>query len=33
MTHETESTRSVACIERQMPHPPQKIWRALTEAI
>jgi uncharacterized protein YndB with AHSA1/START domain len=26
----TEITRSVV-IEREMPHPPEKIWRALTE--
>jgi uncharacterized protein YndB with AHSA1/START domain len=30
MSHVTESTRSVV-IERQMPHPPEKIWRALTQ--
>jgi uncharacterized protein YndB with AHSA1/START domain len=26
-----DSTRSVV-IEREMPHPPEKIWRALTES-
>lgn len=26
----TDATRSVV-IEREMPHPPEKIWRALTE--
>jgi uncharacterized protein YndB with AHSA1/START domain len=26
----TETTRSVV-IERELPHPPQKIWRALTQ--
>jgi len=27
----TETTRSVV-IEREMPHPPEKIWRALTQS-
>jgi hypothetical protein len=30
MSDVTESTRSVV-IERKMPHPPEKIWRALTQ--
>jgi uncharacterized protein YndB with AHSA1/START domain len=28
---ETDTTRSVV-IEREMPHPPEKIWRALTQS-
>ena len=28
---EADSTRSVV-IEREMPHPPEKIWRALTQS-
>ena len=27
----TETTRSVV-IEREMPHPPEKVWRALTQS-
>ena|SRR5579871_3062759 len=27
----TETVRSVV-VEREMPHPPQKLWRALTES-
>jgi uncharacterized protein YndB with AHSA1/START domain len=27
---ELEATRSVV-VEREMPHPPEKVWRALTE--
>ena len=30
MTSTTTETRSVI-VEREMPHPPEKIWRALTE--
>lgn len=30
MTHATDMTRSMV-IERVMPHPPAKVWRALTE--
>jgi uncharacterized protein YndB with AHSA1/START domain len=30
MTEATEATRSVI-IERDMPHPPEKVWRALTQ--
>ena len=30
MTEATQTTRSVI-IERDMPHPPEKIWRALTQ--
>jgi uncharacterized protein YndB with AHSA1/START domain len=28
----TEATRTLV-IEREMPHPPEKIWRALTEGV
>jgi hypothetical protein len=28
----TAATRSLV-IERQMPHPPEKIWRALTQGL
>jgi Activator of Hsp90 ATPase homolog 1-like protein len=31
MTEVTPATRSIV-VERIMPHPPQKIWRALTES-
>ena len=31
MSNATESTRSVV-IERTFPHPPEKLWRALTES-
>jgi hypothetical protein len=31
VTSSTEEARSLA-FERQMPHPPEKIWRALTES-
>jgi uncharacterized protein YndB with AHSA1/START domain len=31
MTNTAESTRSVV-IERVFPHPPEKLWRALTES-
>jgi uncharacterized protein YndB with AHSA1/START domain len=31
MTPPTATTRSLV-IEREMPHPPEKIWRALTQA-
>ena len=31
MTAPAERTRSLA-FERQMPHPPEKIWRALTQS-
>jgi len=31
MTKAATNTRSLV-IEREMPHPPDKIWRALTEA-
>jgi uncharacterized protein YndB with AHSA1/START domain len=31
MTAPTESTRSLV-FEREMPHPPEKIWRALTQS-
>jgi uncharacterized protein YndB with AHSA1/START domain len=30
MTHTTTETRSVV-VEREIPHPPEKIWRALTQ--
>jgi uncharacterized protein YndB with AHSA1/START domain len=30
MTGPTENTRSLV-FERQMPHPPEKVWRALTQ--
>ncbi|MDR3742421.1 MAG: SRPBCC domain-containing protein [Terracidiphilus sp.] len=30
MTDPTPSTRTVV-VERELPHPPQKVWRALTE--
>ena len=30
MTERTAATRSVV-VEREMPHPPEKIWRALTQ--
>lgn len=30
MTHSTEATRSLV-MERVMPHPPEKVWRALTQ--
>ena len=30
MTQAATATRSIV-IEREMPHPPQKIWRALTQ--
>jgi uncharacterized protein YndB with AHSA1/START domain len=30
MTQATEATRSVV-IERELPHPPEKVWRALTQ--
>lgn len=30
MTHASDATRSLV-IERVMPHPPEKVWRALTE--
>jgi uncharacterized protein YndB with AHSA1/START domain len=30
MTESTEATRSVI-IERDLPHPPEKVWRALTQ--
>lgn len=30
MTHATDATRTLE-IEREMPHPPEKVWRALTE--
>lgn len=30
MTHATDATRTLV-IERVMPHPPEKVWRALTE--
>ena len=30
MNHLTPDTRSIV-IEREMPHPPEKIWRALTQ--
>ncbi|HWE76666.1 MAG TPA: SRPBCC domain-containing protein [Stellaceae bacterium] len=30
MTHTATQTRSVV-VEREMPHPPEKIWRALTQ--
>ncbi|HEY9857164.1 MAG TPA: SRPBCC domain-containing protein [Stenomitos sp.] len=30
MTHPTDATRTLV-IERVMPHPPEKVWRALTE--
>ena len=30
MTHANEATRTLV-IEREMPHPPEKVWRALTE--
>ena len=31
MTKRATATRSVV-VEREMPHPPEKIWRALTQA-
>ena len=31
MTQHTTTTRSVI-IEREMPHPPEKVWRALTQS-
>jgi hypothetical protein len=31
MTKVAADTRSIV-IEREMPHPPEKIWRALTQA-
>jgi uncharacterized protein YndB with AHSA1/START domain len=31
MTDPTPSTRSVV-VERDLPHPPEKVWRALTES-
>lgn len=31
MTGFTETTRSLV-FERQMPHPPEKVWRALTQS-
>jgi uncharacterized protein YndB with AHSA1/START domain len=31
MTAQATTTRSIV-VERLMPHPPDKIWRALTEA-
>lgn len=31
MTQPLESTRSLV-FERQIPHPPEKVWRALTES-
>jgi uncharacterized protein YndB with AHSA1/START domain len=30
MTERAENTRSLV-VEREMPHPPEKIWRALTQ--
>jgi uncharacterized protein YndB with AHSA1/START domain len=30
MTHTATATRSVV-VEREMPHPPEKLWRALTQ--
>lgn len=30
MNHASAETRSVV-VEREMPHPPEKVWRALTE--
>ena len=30
MTHTTTETRAVV-VEREMPHPPEKLWRALTQ--
>jgi uncharacterized protein YndB with AHSA1/START domain len=30
MTEPTAATRSIV-VERMMPHPPEKVWRALTE--
>jgi uncharacterized protein YndB with AHSA1/START domain len=32
MNAETRPTERSIVIEREMPHPPEKIWRALTEA-
>ncbi len=31
MTTNPETTRSVV-VEREMPHPPEKVWRALTQS-
>ena len=31
MTELATATRSLV-VEREMPHPPEKIWRALTQA-
>ena len=31
MSHAAEGTRALV-IERVIPHPPEKIWRALTES-
>jgi uncharacterized protein YndB with AHSA1/START domain len=28
----TETTAGAVVIEREMPHPPQKVWRALTQS-
>ena len=32
MTKPTATTRSII-IEREMPHPPEKVWRALTQDV
>jgi len=32
MTKPPTATRSIV-IEREMPHPPEKVWRALTQGL
>jgi Activator of Hsp90 ATPase homolog 1-like protein len=31
MTEPAPATRSLVVVEREIPHPPEKIWRALTQ--